>query len=173
MLTLPHSIHVLLFSNVVLLSSGVLYLVSYVPPKTPDRQGDPTSELSARTQPPPFPVTAEGVPLSESLHTRQTAIGIVFSTLAIILASLLALALLNRPLDPPHTLLVNNRYIRMAPRAGAVVLCAALTAVNWSYSLTPLGVCCIVVWAVLNWEWCAGMETNGGLIEGVKSTYWG
>ncbi|KAI9721905.1 MAG: hypothetical protein M1828_005000 [Chrysothrix sp. TS-e1954] len=169
--TLWQFLHLVLYSNVVLLSSAVLYLVGYTHESVPTTVN--TGEVVRRSGiPPPYPETSEGVPLSETHRTLQIAAQSLFGNLALILASQLCLALLNRPLESSGTLVISNRYLRMAPRAAAIVVCAALCAKKWEAVHFPLGVATLILWVILNFEWGAGMEKEGGLIEGVRWTYW-
>ncbi|KAI9858344.1 MAG: hypothetical protein M1824_004365 [Vezdaea acicularis] len=96
------------------------------------------------------------------LHTVHTVTSISLS--AVLLCTTL-LALLNHSLDPPHTLVINNKLLRLAARPLAILaVLALLIRGNWS-SIAFLGVVTPVVWVVLLWEWYAGREAGGGVLE--------
>jgi len=68
-------------------------------------------------------VQAEEYP-SVIINYIHTAVWSASVSLSVTLASMTGIALLNRPLDPPKTLWINSRLLRLAPRMlGVVVLC--------------------------------------------------
>lgn len=90
---------------------------------------------------------------------------IASSTLAIILFNQTKIALLNRPLDGPHTLKVNSRYLRLTPRvvAGIVVLCLPIS--RQMDGGLYIGIVSLLLIPVLIWEWTASLDYGGGLVE--------
>ena len=76
-----------------------------------------------------------------------------------------AIALLNRSLDPPKTLMVTNRYIRLAPRIllMAVVLCLPL--VREMQAIVFLGIIAILLSVEMIWELSVSLERSGGIVE--------
>lgn len=78
---------------------------------------------------------------------------------------MMILALLDTPRDPPGTLRVNNRYIRMSGRVLYAVLIIALCAAERLSEYWYLGIACTgLVWLIL-WEWTASMDRGGKFIE--------
>lgn len=75
------------------------------------------------------------------------------------------IALLNRPLDKSKTLIVNSRWIRLAPRvpAIAVLICLPLfdnlSGAGWCGGVTT------TLYVVFLWEYFAGMEKNWTVME--------
>ncbi len=80
------------------------------------------------------------------------------------------IALLNLPLDRPKTLIINSRWIRLAPRipALAVICCLPLSehlsGAGWCGGVTT------TLYAVFLWEWIAGMERNWKLLEPIAES---
>jgi len=73
----------------------------------------------------------EAVTDGESSEIIRSVVYVLWSasvSLAITIISITGLALLNRSLDPPKSLVINSRLIRLAPRvpAVAVILCLPL-----------------------------------------------
>jgi hypothetical protein len=72
---------------------------------------------------------------------------------------------LNRSLDTPGTLLVDNRYIRMAPRAVVSVIYLCLPAVEDISPYTFMAVIMALLQSLLLWELVAAMEKGAKLLE--------
>jgi hypothetical protein len=89
-------------------------------------------------------------------------------SLAITLFCMTHVALLNRPLDKPHTLVVNSRWIRLAPRVPAVVLIMCLPLMNLSGS-SWCGFATIIIYAIFLWETYAGLERGWRWVAGILS----
>ena len=87
------------------------------------------------------------------------------STLAIILFNLTKIALLNRSLDGPNTLKINNRYVRLLPRLLAAVVILCLPIVREMNSITYLGILTALLIPLFTWEWVASLDYEGGLVE--------
>ncbi len=74
-------------------------------------------------------------------------------------------ALLNRSLDGPHSLLVSNRYIRMAPR-GFVIIVAMCLPIKTDMTITvALGSLLALLLPLILWEYVAAMETGSRIFE--------
>jgi hypothetical protein len=74
-------------------------------------------------------------------------------------------SLLNRGLDNPGTLLVDSRYIRMAPRAVACVIIMCLPAVNDISPSTFFGIILALLQCLILWEVVASMEKGAKWFE--------
>jgi hypothetical protein len=96
-------------------------------------------------------------PEAEERNILRHALWTASSSLSIVLVAMTHIALLNRPLDKPKTLVINSRWIRLAPRIPAIVLIMCLPLFHlsgWSWcGLAPL-----ILYIVFLWEFFAGME---------------
>lgn len=135
---------------IVLLSSGMLYLIDYTPEgetngvQKPD-EGETKVDTSRAT-----------------LHLATTTSMV---SLSLALFYQLNLALLCKPLDPPGTLLIGNRYVRMVPRMAGIIVLATVWRYDFQSSTSVIGCMMIVVWLVYLCEWIAGLEKGGGILE--------
>lgn len=77
---------------------------------------------------------------------------------------MMCVALLHRSLDKPNTLVVDSRWIRLAPRVPAIVLIMCLPLMNLSGSAW-CGFACIVIYVVFLWEAFAGLEKDWKWIQ--------
>ena len=81
------------------------------------------------------------------------------------MACMTAIALLNRPLDPPKTLVINSRLLRIAPRLPitVVIICLPLFP-NMSGSIWCAAAVSLL-YAVFLWEWFGGLEKDWKVFE--------
>jgi hypothetical protein len=88
------------------------------------------------------------------LLARWTISASLFATLLLMTLK----SFLNRSLDRPGTLFINNRYLRMAPRAmvGIAVMC--LSIVKYINTVTFLGIILALLQFLILWETVAAME---------------
>lgn len=149
-----------LFANLVLLSNGILYLVGYVPPT------DSSSESNHPTEEP-----TSAPEQSYSRATFRVAQVSVCINLAIALVCTIVLAALNRSVDRKGTLRVDNRWLRLAPRACAVVVFATIWMKGFEDPTVLFGYIALVLSVVTFAEYGMGMEKGGGLIE--PKSAWG
>lgn len=87
------------------------------------------------------------------------------TSLGIALFCFTAKDLLNKCLDRPGTLLIDNRYIRLAPR---IILACILVCINIGDPLSPQSLISVVmsmIWVVGVWEWISGLEKGARLVE--------
>ncbi len=87
------------------------------------------------------------------------------STLSVILFNQTKIALLNRSLDGPRTLKVNNRYVRLVPRILVAIVVLCLPIDRRMNAVTYMGIVVGVLIPCLTWEWIASLEAGGGLVE--------
>jgi len=85
---------------------------------------------------------------------RWTISGALSSTLLLMTGK----ALLNRSLDPRETLLVNNRYLRMAPRLAVSVVVICLPIKHNIDTTAFLGIIVGLLQLLISLEYMAGME---------------
>jgi len=115
------SLHVAMFGSLLILAASILFLI-----QTADSNS--AAEIKAREP------TAEPAPSSPEAEHKYIhyALWSASTTLALVLACMTSIALLNQSLDKPKTLLINSRWIRLAPRipAMAAIVCLPLLAVS-------------------------------------------
>ena len=75
------------------------------------------------------------------------------------------IALLNRSLYKPETLLVNSRWIRLAPRIPGIILIVCLPLIKSLNAGTWCGAVASILYGVFLWEWMAGMEKDWKILE--------
>lgn len=75
------------------------------------------------------------------------------------------ICLLNKPMDQPRTLLINNRYVRLAPRVAVAtaIVCLAIKSNMPVRGLVSINVA--LLFSVVLWEWVAGLEKGAKLFE--------
>lgn len=76
------------------------------------------------------------------------------------------IALLNRPLDKPKTLVVNSRWVRLAPRLPGIAIIACLPLFDAIKGSRWCAGALVVLWALFLWEWIAGLERGWEFFEG-------
>lgn len=142
-----------MFGLLLILAASVLFLV-----KNPDAHPNLIIEKEKKAY----------TNINESKEETRYALTALWSAsicLAGVLLSMTCIALLNRPLDKPRTLVVNSRWFRLAPRLGVIAVVACLPLVeNISPSLW-CGVACSTLYILFFWEWIAGLEANWKLVE--------
>jgi hypothetical protein len=104
-------------------------------------------------------------PQSEESHVTRSAIWSASVSLAIVMFSMTCIAVLNRALDKPKTLVINSRWVRLAPRLAAIVfivcfpLIKNITGASWCASVS------VTLWIVFMWEMAAGLEKGWKFFE--------
>ena len=86
-------------------------------------------------------------------------------SLSLVLICLSAIATLSRSLDKPGDLKVTNRWLRLLPRLGVVIVAMCLLIKPSMMGVTHLAVCVALLSMTLNWEWYASLEKDGGVFE--------
>lgn len=160
-------LHVILYASLVLMSSAILYLIDFVhqtgAAATEPDVDEPASAASSDAVVARDESTEQSPSLS--MENMRLASSITIISLAISLFAMLGIALLNRPVDARRTLIVNNRFVRMAPRTAAI----AVFAVVWYADIrTPIFVLSMITWvlaAVYFWEWHTGLEKGWQVFE--------
>lgn len=150
------SAHLVLFAFLLILAASVLFIVEH-PYTTSTSNGDQPVITNPNSEP-------------ELTHYTHYALWSASISLAISLTAMTVIALLNLPLDRPKTLIINSRWIRLAPRipALAVICCLPLSehlsGAGWCGGVTT------TLYAVFLWEWIAGMERNWKLLEPIAES---
>lgn len=164
-------VHVPLLCALVLLSSGVLYIVDYANnDPTGTSESENSSESSSKSvvrnilQARKAGASAEGS-IQIDHETFRAATTTVYVSLAVIYASMLVLTLLNRNQDKGNELVIGDRYLRLVPRLIAVGLFATMWLYNFTVPASVLAWAVLIVVVVFIWETVAGMERWPRLFE--------
>lgn len=88
-----HSLHINMFGSLLIVAASILFLV----------KNDSTEAAGLHT--------GFTDPETEQRHSTLLAVWSASTSLATVLLNMTSIALLNRPLDKPNTLVVNSRYI--------------------------------------------------------------
>jgi hypothetical protein len=86
-------------------------------------------------------------------------------SLGVTLVCMTHVGLLNRSLDPPKTLVINSRLLRLAPRLPATVLIICLPLFKNISGATWCGSAIGILYFIFFFESYAGMERNWTLFE--------
>lgn len=105
------------------------------------------------------------IPEDEMAHFIHRTMWLVSTSLAVSLTSMTFQALLDKSVDPPGTLMVNNRYVRLAGRAVYVVIIMCVPITREINKVFYLGILGIPLSLVLLWEWITCLERGGGFLE--------
>jgi len=143
-----------MFAALLLLDASVLYLVEHygVYAKT-------SSEAKAE-------VFTESEETPEEIH--QIVIYALWSAsvpLGVTLFCMTGIALLNKSLDPPKTLVINSRILRLSVRLPAIVAIVCLPLFPTLSSSSWTGGAVTTLYIVFMFEWVAGLERNWRLVE--------
>jgi hypothetical protein len=92
-------------------------------------------------------------------------IWLVSVSLSVIMTSITAQALLDTSIDPPGTLLINNRYIRLSGRMLFVLVILLIPLHPDLDKIWFLGITGVLMSSVVYWEWTVSLEKNAGLFE--------
>ncbi|CZR61497.1 uncharacterized protein PAC_11394 [Phialocephala subalpina] len=150
--------HIVIFAALLILAASVLFLVEHPGART-STETTTTTEAAAKRQ------ESELLPESEVPHFTLYALWSASIALGTTIFGITIIALLNRPLDKPKTLLVNSRRIRMAPRLPAIALIVCLPLFKSLNAGSWCGVSTSILYVVFLWEWMAGMERNWQILE--------
>jgi hypothetical protein len=142
--------HVPLFASILTFAASVRFIIQHQP-------NAPFNSTQG--------VQGEEIPEDKLPDNFYRAVWTCASSLSIIMLSMTVLALLDKSLDEPDKLKVNNRYIRLSMRAVfmVVILCIPITP-----HLNPqlfLGLAAMMLLIVSLWEWNVSLDRGGALIE--------
>jgi hypothetical protein len=129
---------VLLFASFFLLEASIKYLIQ--------------NSLASTTGPEVLPHNPSET--HSLLLARWTISASLFATLLFMTLK----SLLNRSLDRPGTLFVDNRYLRMAPRAMVGIMVMCLPIANDINTAAFLGILVALLQSLILWEMIAAME---------------
>ncbi|TID24910.1 60S ribosomal protein [Venturia nashicola] len=138
--------HIPLFASFITLSSSVLFVLQV---------SDGTEEGTE----------GETVKGEKTAALVYRAIWNIAGSLALIVLSMTFQALADRPLDPPGTLLLNNRYIRLCSRV-IYILVITLIPLKVGVAVTTfLGICGVGLSLVVWWEYIVCLEQPAKFLE--------
>jgi len=138
--------HIPLFSSLLTLSAGFMFLIRQDVTKPENGKG--------------FEIPEDEV----DSYIHRT-IWLVATSLAVIVASMTMQALLDIPRDPPGALLINNRYIRLSGRLVFILIILLVPLHPDLNKVWFLGIAGIGLSLVMYWEWVVCLEKKGGFIE--------
>ena len=158
-----HSFHITLFASFFLLDVSVLFLIANIdnssdatqpaPGSASQRRGIGALVLGRRSE----GITI-GTDVNRALWTASTCLSISLFSITII-------SMLNKRLDKPGTLKVDSRLLRMAPRIVMAIVTVFLPLVPglacWGWLLIEWA----MMYAVVMWEFLAGLQTGAKLFE--------
>jgi hypothetical protein len=110
---------------------------------------------------------AEGETLTkeESRVLVYKAIWNMAASLALIIFSMTLQALADKPLDPPGTLLVNNRYLRLSSRILYIIV-ILLVPIKADISVSLfMGIAGVGLSMIIWWEWIVSLEQPARVLE--------
>jgi hypothetical protein len=108
---------------------------------------------------------SKNVPENELPTYVHRAVWTVSLSLATIIFSMTGLALLDESLDPPGTLRINNRYLRLLGR-GVYVLVVLLIPIYEDINTEFfLGTCALLMMLLSIWEWITSTDRGGKFVE--------
>lgn len=145
--------HIVMFHSTLIISVGVAFFLA-----NPEANAvTPTKETDGGVEP-----SEEMLRLARNMYTAKWVVAVSFATTVL---SLTIIALLSKSLDEPGTCKVQNRYVRLGPRLGLVVVALLLPLHLEMAGSLYLTTVAMLMWAVLIWEWVATLEKGGGLLE--------
>jgi hypothetical protein len=136
-----------MFASFITLSAGILWFInrnSNVP-----IEGEEPVELTD----------------GEFLILRNRALWDIGASISVIMFSFLCLALLDKPLDPPKTTLVNNRWLRLIGRPIYILIIMSILVVDELNGYVYLGVCGLGLSLLTTYELTTSLERPAGFLE--------
>ncbi|KIX96841.1 uncharacterized protein Z520_07561 [Fonsecaea multimorphosa CBS 102226] len=143
--------HIPLFSSILTFASSVMFIIRHQPDA-------PYNSLTGQA-------SAEKIPQDDLPLYLYRAVWTCATSLGVIMLSMTALALLDKSLDEPATLKINNRYIRLAGRIVYIIVIPCVPAAHNIDADLFLGIAAFMLLGVTVWEWNVGLDKGGALIE--------
>ncbi len=141
------SFHIPLFGSILTFASGVIFIVRHETSEQLDVSGE------------------QQIPDGEIPHYMYNAVWTSAVSLAIIIFSMTGLALLDKSLDEPGSLRINNRYIRLGGRLVYIVVILCVPATRNIDALLFLGIAGLMLVVVTSWEWAVCMDRGSAFVE--------
>jgi hypothetical protein len=144
-----------MFSSLLILAASILFLVEHQGLSTSPSPSEPAAPERRAEESVMEPVPKESI----------FAIWSASVNLSLVILFMTSIALLNRSLDKPKTLLVSSRWIRMAPRIPLMAVICCLPLIEPLPSAEWFGITCSCMYGLFMWEWVAGLERHWQLLE--------
>jgi hypothetical protein len=81
-------------------------------------------------------------------------------SLSVAIWAMTVIALLNRSLDKPGTLVVDSRYLRLAARPIAIIVICCLPLIKDMNGAIFIGAATSMCYGIFMWEWVCGLEKH-------------
>ena len=107
-----------MYEGLLTLAASILFLVQHT-----NATADVTPGITERA-------TSETLTPEEEARFTNYALWSASASLGIVLFTMTSIALLDRPLDKPKTLIINSRLVRLAPRVPAIVVICCLPLID-------------------------------------------
>jgi hypothetical protein len=98
-------------------------------------------------------------------HFAHYALWVASISLGVTMTCMTGIALLNRNLDPPKTLVINSRLLRIAPRLPATIFIICLPLIPGMNGGNWCGAAVSLLYIIFLWEWLAGLERDWRFFE--------
>ena len=138
-------------------------------PSSPESSGEklPTLKRSASNEMISSNTTVpvlneEAIELARFIYNAKWSTSL---SLSYTILSLSVIALLSRALDEPKSLMITNRYVRLAPRIGFVVVALCIPIDRDMIAINYLGILTSGLLFLTVWELSASLERSGGIVE--------
>ena len=144
--------HGIMFGALLFLDASVLFLI--------ENYGTSIVTAVARVE-----SSAETSSPEDIARFVHYALWVASICLAVTITCMTSIALLNRPLDPPKTLVINSRLLRLLPRLPATIFIICLPLLPRMEGGTWCGAAVSVLYGVFMWEWYGGLERDWTFFE--------
>jgi hypothetical protein len=142
-----------MYEGLLTLAASILFLVQHT-----NATADVTPGIIERT-------TSGTLTPEEEARFTNYALWSASASLGIVLFTMTSIALLDRPLDKPKTLIINSRLVRLAPRVPAIVVICCLPLIDGLSGGAWTGGAAVILYIVYTWEWIASLEKGFTLYE--------
>lgn len=143
-----------MFGTLLCLDASILYLVKNSYP-----------QLSTAIQEPESTTSESALDTADLSRFINYALWVASISLGIAMACMTGIALLNRPLDPPKTLVINSRLLRIAPRLPITIIIVCLPLFPNMSGPVWCAATVALLYAVFLWEWFGGLEKDWKIFE--------
>ena len=144
------SFHNTLFGSTLILGVTVVFLIQHINDSAVESSGTEGSRDGSTTH------------QATAIYAAKWTISV---SLSLALMNQTLIALLNRSLDPPGTLKIDNRHLRLLPRILLIPILLCLPISKDISILSFLGSVSGLLLVCLQWEWWSSLERGGGIIE--------
>ncbi|KAF4634219.1 hypothetical protein G7Y89_g3890 [Cudoniella acicularis] len=146
--------HIFMFASLLILASSTLFLVEHE-----------SSTASSNSEPTPSTSTKREESGTPKPHAELYALWSASISLSVTLFFMTIIAILNRPLDKPQTLLINSRWIRLGFRIPVIAVIVCLPLIEDLNGGWWCGAAVFLLYFLFLWEWGTGLERNWRFVE--------